>query len=290
MIRDFEIDVLRAFVAVADTGGFTSAARHLNRTQSAVSMRVRRLEDFLGKRVFDRNGRGVRLTSDGEVLLRHARSMLKLNEEAVSDLIRPEVGGVVRIALPDGYGTYFLPRVLSSFAHAHPRIELEIDCGLTDDIAAALSEGRLDLALVVREPDDPRGEFLWAEPIDWVVSDKHDVYMEDPLPLALFQHGCVLRARALKVLDASGRKWRIAYCSVSLAAIQAAVLSGLAVGVVGHSAVLPDMRVLGPEDGFAALPQSEIELRRAPVDLSVAAKHLADHIGQNLKRSEHTSR
>ncbi|MFP6744318.1 MAG: LysR substrate-binding domain-containing protein [Alphaproteobacteria bacterium] len=185
--------------------------------------------------------------------------MLKLNEEAVSDLIRPEVEGLVRVAVPDGYGTYFLPRVLSRFAQAHPRIVLEIDCGLTDDIAAALSEGRLDVALVVRKPEDPRGEFLWAEPIDWVVSAKHEIHLEDPLPIAVFQHGCVMRARALKALDASGRKWRIAYCSVSLAAIQGAVLSGLAVGVIGHSAVLPDMRVLGPGDGFATLPKLEFE-------------------------------
>lgn len=282
MIRDFEIDVLRAFVTVADTGGFTSAARRLNRTQSAISMRVRRLEEFLGKPVLYRNGVGVRLTPDGEVLLRHARRMLKLNEQAVSELIRPEIEGVVRLAVPDGYGTYFLPGLLAEFAKTHPRVQLEIDCCMSDVIKQGLSDGKLDLGLIVPEIEDASNEPLWSEPIVWVASDKQTVFDEDILPMAVFQHGCILRAQALRMLDECGQAWRITYCSTSLASVQAAVIAGLGVGVVGESTVLDGMQVLGPEKPFLPLQPSEIMLRRASSDLSPAARHLADHIVQML--------
>jgi DNA-binding transcriptional LysR family regulator len=282
MIRDLEIDVLRAFVTVADTGGFTSAARRLNRTQSTISMRVRRLEEFLGKQVLYRNGAGVKLTLDGEVLLRHARRMLELNEAAVSELIRPEVEGVVRMAIPDGYGTDFLPKLLADFAKTHPRVQLEIDCIMTGDIVAALSDGKLDLGLIVQEDENALNEPLWSEPIVWIASDKHTSFDDKKLPLVLFQHGCALRAQVLKTLNACGQDWRITYCSSSLAAVQAAVIAGLGVGVVGASTVLEGMQVLGPDKPFLPLQPSEIVMRRASSELSPAARHLADHIVQSL--------
>jgi DNA-binding transcriptional LysR family regulator len=285
MIRDLEIDVLRAFVAVADTGGFTRAARRLNRTQSAISMRVRRLEEFLGKKVLHRNGGGAQLTSDGEVLLRHARRMLELNEVAVSELIRPEVEGVVRLAITDGYGTYFLPKLLADFAESHPRVQLEIDCYMSGEIEDALSNGELDLGLIVQDVYDEFTEPLWSEPIVWVASDKHTTFGDKVVPLALFQHGCVLRAQALKTLDACGQEWRIAFCSSSLAGVQAAVIAGLGVGVIGQSTVLDGMQVLGPNAPFSPLQPSEIALRRTSSELSPAARHLADHIAETLGRN-----
>ncbi len=285
MIRDLEIDVLRTFVTVADTGGFTSAARRLNRTQSAISMRMRRLEEILGRKVLNRNGSGVKLTLDGETLLRHARRMLELNEEAVSELIRPEIEGVVRLAFPDGYGTYFLPELLAEFAKVHPRVQLEIDCSMTSDIEEGLSNGKLDLGLIVEDSKNPLNESLWSEPIVWVASDKLNDFDSKTLPLALFQQGCVLRGQAIKALDGCGRDWRIAFCSSSLAAVQAAVIAGLGVGVIGDSTVLPGMQVLGPEAPFSTLRPSEIVMRRSSSDLSPAAKHLADHIVQMLGRA-----
>lgn len=282
MIRDLEIDVLRAFVTVADTGGFTSAARRLNRTQSAISMRVQRLEEFIGRKVLDRNCTGVKVTLDGEILLRHARRMLELNEAAVSDLIRPEIDGVVRLAFPDGYGTYFLPSLLADFAKTHPRVQLELDCGMSNDIEEALSSGKLDLGLIVQTTDNPLYEPLWSEPIVWIASDKQTVFDDKVLPLALFQEGCALRAQAIKALDKCAREWRISYSSSSLAAVQAAVIAGLGVSVVGESAVVEGMQILGPDEPFSPLLPSKIVLRRASSNLSPAATRLADHIVQTL--------
>ena len=208
--------------------------------------------------------------------------MLELNEVAVSELIRPEVEGVVRLAIPDGYGTYFLPNLLADFAKIHPFVQLEIDCCMSGDIEDALSNGELDLGLIVQNAVDEFTEPLWSEPIVWVASDKQTEFSEKILPLALFQHGCVLRAQALKTLDECGQEWRITYCSSSLAAVQAAVIAGLGVGVIGESTVLDGMQVLGPDEPFSPLQPSEIALRRTSCGLSSAARHLADHIVQAL--------
>ena len=213
--------------------------------------------------------------------------MLELNEMAVSELVRPEIDGVVRLAIPDGYGTYFLPTLLNDFAKTHPRVQLEIDCSLSDEIEVALANCELDLGLIVQNTEDPSNEPLWSEPVVWIASEKQTVIDHEILPVVVFQHGCVLRAQALKTLDECGQAWRIVYCSSSLASVQAAVVAGLGIGVVGESTVLDGMKVLGPDAPFSPLQPSEIVLRRSSSDLSPAAKHLADHIvrtlGQNPK-------
>lgn len=280
---NLNVDLLRAFVAVADTGGFTSASRQLHRTQSAVSMQVKRIEVMLGKRVFDRSGRSVKITADGEVLLGHARRMLKINEELAADLITTEIEGVVRLGIPDSYGTYYLPRVLSNFSQAYPRIQLEVRSELTGQLLEALDRGNMDLALVVTDQATPRGDALWSEPLVWVGMKEFSIHEQSQIPLALFPPTCTDRARSLQALDEFGLRWRMVFCSPSLAAIQAAVLAGLGIAVLTGSSVLPEMRILGPEEGFPPLLPSAVELRRSPGTSSLAIDHLAKHIIEKLK-------
>jgi len=147
----------------------------------------------------------------------------------------------------------------------------------------AVHDGDLDLALVVRDPLHPDGEMLWTEPVVWVGATGLPVHEQEPLPLALFPQGCVLRARAMHALDECDRRWRVAYSSSSLAAVQAAVMAGLAVAVLGSSTLLPGMRTLGPDEDLPTMPPSDIELHRSPGDTSKAGDRLAQHIVQNLK-------
>jgi len=282
-MASFDIDLLKTFVMVTDTGGFSSAARHLHRTQSAVSMQVKRIESMIGHQVFNRNGRSITLTVEGEKLLPHARQMLKINDEAIAELVTPEIEGSVRLGITDGYGTYFLPHVLSSFRQAHPRVQLEVTCDLSGKMLKELENGDLDLAILARERGESGGEMLWSEPIVWVCASEAPVHKQIPIPLALFPHGCVLRASALNALEQQNRKWHQIYSSSSLAAVQAAVLAGLAVAVIGGSTVLPGMRILNQEDGFPPLPPSILELHVASMESSRATQMLAEHISHNLK-------
>ena len=98
-VPDLDLDLLRGFVTVAERGGFTAAGTALGLTQSAISLKVKRLEDILGKRVLERGGRGVALTREGETLLAYARRMLALNDEAVRRTKDLAAGGVLLTAV-----------------------------------------------------------------------------------------------------------------------------------------------------------------------------------------------
>ncbi len=282
MLPTLDTDLLRAFMTVADAKSFTRAGLTLHRTQAAVSMQIKRLEEVVGRRLFDRNGRSVTLTSDGTYLLAYARRMLRLNDEAMSRFAGPALEGVVRVGAPDDYALYLLPEALALFAQTHPKVRVEVVCENSVDLVPEVASGQLDLALVSRHPDSPGGMLVRREPLLWVTSARHLTHEQEPLPLALYPQGCVCRDLALDALDAAGRDWHLAYASRSVSAIQGAVTSGFALSVMEKSTLPPEIRVLGEADGFPSLPDVEIALHCTPGDLPPPAARLAEHIMESL--------
>lgn len=258
-------DLLRTFVAVVDTGGFTAAASSVHRTQSAVSLQMRRLEEAVGRPLFEKQGRGVRLSVDGERLLPHARKILAAEREALAAFAEPDAEGLVRIGAHDDYAASLLPRLLPRFRAAYPCIRVELVAGPSHVLARRVDEGDLDLAIVTGEMEgDARGVVLVREPAVWIGSPHHATHEETPLPLALYAEPCPHRRAVLTALDLAGRSYWIAYSSISTAGIDAAVREGLAVAAVTASTVRDGHRLLGPEEGFPTLPTFAIELRRRP--------------------------
>ena len=282
MIRNLDTDLLRSFVAVADSRSFTRAGSALGRTQSAVSMQVKRLEAAVQRKLFERDSRNIALTADGEVLLGYARRMLRINDEVVSRFAEPDLAGLVRVGTPDDYATYLLPPVLSRFARSHPQVRVEVSTDNGLDLLPALAEGKLDLALVTRHPRMTGGELIRREPLMWVGSASHATQEEDPLPLAVFPQGCVCRDLALRALEAADRPWRIAYASRSITVLQSAVADGFAISVMEESTISRDLRVLGAAEGLPPLPAVEIALHRAPGSLAAPVQRLAEHIARSL--------
>ena len=285
MTANLDTDLLRAFVAVADARSFTRAADALFRTQAAVSQQVKRLEEVVGKRVFERDTKGVRLTGDGEVLLAYARRMLTLNDEAMATLRHGAAPASVRIGTPDDYATMLLPDVLARFAAAYPGITVEVVCDNSPDLVAEIEKGRYDLALVTRRTDDPAGERVRREPVLWVAPPNPGVDALDPLPLALFPKGCVVRDLAVAALEGMGRAWRVAFTSKSVVAVHGAVLGGLGLTAMEACTVPPALRLLTPADGFPDLPAVDIALHRAPGAASAPVRTLADAIHDLLRAS-----
>jgi len=283
MAANLDTDLLRAFVAVADARSFTRAADVLFRTQAAVSQQVKRLEEVVGKRVFERDTKGVRLTRDGEVLLAYARRMLTLNDEAMATLKRGPTVAAVRIGTPDDYATMLLPGILARFAAAYPDITVEMVCDNSPDLVAEIEKGRYDLALVTRHPDIRSGELVRREPVRWVAPPDGAVEMLDPLPLALFPKGCVVRDLAVGALEAMGRSWRVAFTSKSVLAVHGAVLGGMGVTAMEACTVPPALRLLTPADGFPDLAEVDIALHRAPGAASEPVRRLADAIHDLLR-------
>ncbi|KGM30141.1 LysR family transcriptional regulator, partial [Inquilinus limosus MP06] len=219
-------ELLRAFVAVTDHGSFTRGAAALNRTQSAISMQIRRLEGAIGAAVLDRDRRGLRLTPAGEVLLGYARRILSVSAEAMGRLRDLQVEGTVRLGVMEDYGTRLVPPLLAGFAAAHPRIQVEMVTGLTMPMLPRLGE-RFDLVLAMHAAGDGGGTFLRREQAVWAAGRDVGAAAEGPLPLALYPQGCLFRAWAMAALDAAGRPWRLAFVSHSLAAVTAIAAQGL---------------------------------------------------------------
>ena len=282
MKRNLDLDLLRSFAVVAETKNFTRAAERLSRVQSAVSMQVKRLENIVGTRLFHRTRRAVRLTPDGVVLLRHAHRMLRLNEQALADLGRPAVEGRVRLGATDTTMCY-LPAVLLRFAQSYPLIDLEIRCDRSWEALDALEAGEIDLALVTQPCGRAGGHMVRREPLVWAVSRDSVADEQDPVPLAIFAPGCIYREAALKALEKQGRAWRHAYNSASRDGLDVAVKAGLAVTMLPRSALGPDLRVVGPEQGFPPLPSIEILLYRRPGVASAPVATLAEAIAVSFR-------
>ncbi|MDP2259412.1 MAG: LysR substrate-binding domain-containing protein [Caulobacter sp.] len=275
---NLDIDLLRAFVTVVETGSFTRTAALLGRTQPAVSLQIRRLEEQLRSPLFDRGGKGFGLTTEGAGLLPQARRLLRLNDEIVSTLGEGDLAGEVRFGAPEDIATMHLPGILGAFARSHPRIRLSVTCDYTANLLDQMSRGMLDLALIKREPVGPElGVRVWGEALVWVALDASIVEMS-PLPLIIAPAPDIYRKRALGALAEAGIAFRASFTSPSLAGQMAALRAGLGVGVLPAAMAPRDLVVLGRP--LPTLADSEIALVSAR-----AAGAPADLLAQEVLRS-----
>jgi DNA-binding transcriptional LysR family regulator len=272
-------DLLRAFIAVAEHRSFTDAAASLNRTQSAVSTQIKRLEDQLGLKLFVRSTNRVNLSVAGEGLVNYARRILSLGEEAIQRLRQHEAAGRVRMGVMDDYGSLLMPSILKAFYNSYPGIELHMETGLTSGMVGRVGKA-FDVVIAMHARGEESGELLRLERAVWAGSPELDVRHLSPLPVALYPNGCLFRDWAIAALDRTARRWRIAFISHSLAAVEAIAAQGLAVTVVKEAMLPRSLRTLGTEDGLPALPTAEIRLhvsRTAQPAALLLAGHLRDH-------------
>ena len=276
-----DAELLRSFVAIADHGGFTRAAEAVNRTQSAISMQMKRLEeDVLQRSLFERDGRQVKLTPEGQVLLGYARRILKLHGEVLTTLREPHMVGSVRIGTPDDYVMRFLPGILSRFAQSYPLVQVEVHC---EPSFLLLQRRDLDLSIVTREPGTEIGQLLRRERFVWAEAPGFNTHEQRPMPLAMFNTDCFCRAWACNALDGLDLAYRVAYTSPSLSALLAVVGAGLAVSAQLQSVVPPELRLLGKAEGMPELPLASIMLLRSERNRSQASETLAEHIIEGFR-------
>ena len=278
MSAPLDIDQLQTFVAIVDTGSFTRAAERVFKTQSAVSMQMRRLEERVGKQLFAKDGRGVRLTGEGEKLLNYARKMLRLNNEAIAAFDDNRLEGTLRIGTPDDYADRYMPEIIGRFAKPHPNVELFLVCEPSIDLAEKMNRGELDIALVTHNPRERISEVVRTEPLCWVSSANHPLSEDSPVPLAVGRRDCLWRQLSCSALDGVGRDYQVLFTSWSSTVVAAAVLAGMAVSVLPESALRPGMRVLSQADGFPALPPVQIGIMKRPGFSSSLMSAITNHI------------
>jgi len=284
-MRDLQIDWLKCFVATVDAGSLSSAATEVSRSQSAVSMQLKKLESAVGHRLLARGPRQLELTHEGQTLLGYARRMLDLQAEAQAALRDEGVSGLVRLGVPDDYASKYLTPVLKRFAPRHGGVEIQLDCEQSTSLIPRVARGDLDLALVSRD-HARRGTLLFHEPMVWVGSPQFDVCKRNPLPIAVYEEASLGRRSAINALALQGRPYKVVYNSSSLAGQIAAVESGLAVAVLTQCSAPPHLQVLGLEHGLGPLEPMQVAAYRSQASRgSKAVDSLQRMLVQTLRQA-----
>ena len=295
LLQGLDTDLLRAFVLIAEGHSFTQAAARVGRTQSAVSMQVKRLEEVLGQPVFSRGkGGSVTLTPHGHYLLARARQILALNDEVLTTFRTPQVAGRVRLGTPDDYAFAYLPQILKRFGETHPAVQVDVMCSPSVELMQRLQAGDLDLTLVSdgHRPAGLSAVRLWSGPLVWVTSTRFAPHRQDPLPLALADRepfltrgqDCDWAGAAVRALESAGRRYRIAYTSASQIGTHAPVLAGLAVTVSTLSWLPEGLRAMRPEEGLPKLPDFGIQMVKGRHPEQPVTDALAAHIEESFSR------
>ncbi len=283
MSRDLDISLLRAFASVVETGSVTAAARLLNRTQAAVSLQIKRLEEMFGRSLFEREHRRLVLTPAGERLLADARRIVGLNDELFGHMTTPDFAGEVRFGVPTDIVRTYIPPILRRFNQAWPRVRVTLDTGNSFHLLDRYRHGDLDVVLTTDTRRDAGAETLRIDRLVWVGAAGSLMHLEDPLPIAIGDPSCRFRPSVLDALRQAGRQWRLVLEVSNQIAQDATVSAGIAVSAALHDSV-PDWLVeLGVESGLPLLPEYEINMYAPNTGHNAIADELVRQIRQEFK-------
>ena len=258
---NLQIDYLRTFVALAEAKNFTRTGKLVNLSQSAVSMQIKRLETEVGNKLFDRIGKTVKLTAEGNILINYAMRIVKEHDEAVAALSKPSLEGSIRFGSPEHYTAGMLPGLLARFSESYPDVTVEMRCENSDVIKAAVETGDLDVGLCTQISEG--GQVIAHDPVVWAAGPDFVVQPHKPLALAAFEEDCIFRSWAVQGLEKAGIKYRIVYVSRSISGLIDAVKAGFAIAPIIRSTVPADLKILGIEEGLPVLPVSNIALHKS---------------------------
>ena len=281
MIRNIDIDLLRAFLTIYEAGSFSHAAERLGRTQSSISQQIKKLEQILGHEVFLRNNRSVSLTTEGEVLLSYARKMVAMNDEVFGRISQADICGGVRLGAPEAFAANHLPGVLTQFSKSHPSVKLEVHCDLSHNLIKQFEKGDLDLILIKKDGKTKiYGNKVWRETLVWAGQEKKVFHMDETVPLVLSPFPCVYRSKIIDALDKKNIKWRAAFTCASMTGRIAAAKAGLGITALPQEMLAQAHGLIALRDdcGLPKLSAIEIDLLQNKDVMSDAAKRLAEHI------------
>lgn len=280
-----DLDQLRTFLLIAETGSFTKTADTVFRTQSAISMQIRRLEERIGKQLFARDGRHLLLTPHGEKLLNYARRLLELNDETVTSFRTDKLQANVRIGLPDIYLEHMIHDALQPIFRDYPAIETILHCEPTDALIEHIRRGALDLALITQQAGQKRTEVLNTSRFVWVTSQDNSPHDGNILPLAMNRTNCTWRKVLTDSLNTIQREYRIVLSTSSTRSIVMAVRSGSAISILPENMIETGMRILTEEDGFPKLPSCALSLIRAQGIHAPAIDLIASTIQSSFRKT-----
>jgi DNA-binding transcriptional LysR family regulator len=285
MTRDIDIALLRAFVAVVETGSVTAAARLLNRTQAAVSLQIKRLEELFGTELFQREHKRLSLAPAGERLLGTAQRLIALNDETWGAMTTPQFEGEVRLGVPCDIVTSLVPPVLQRFNQAWPRINVSLVCGESTLLLEDLAKGTVDITLTTELGCGESGESLLSDRLVWVGARGGTTHLQRPLPVSLGGKRCRFRPVVIEALQDAEIDWRIVSENSYMEPQYATVMAGLAVVALLRTSVPEFLEILGPDAGLPALPDFNVNLYVSAAATNVAeefARHIRQHFAMRF--------
>ena len=283
MASDLDIDLLRAFATVHQAGGFSQAAEILGRSQPAISLQIKRLEERVGSPVFERtSGRGVPLTPVGLTLMDYARQIIALNDEAIARVNLPSLKTFVRLGILEELSNYRLPAVLHSFSKVFPDASLQVQVKLSNSLMLEMLQGRLDIIVIAAEASTPNSFPLWSEQLVWVASSAVPSPMRQPLPLVSLPDPCFYRKAATRALSSAGQPWTAVCNSSTMAGIRASVIAGIGFTAIGKTEVTEGLRILGTDSGLPRLSDAEVVIYFRDKAFEEAARALATHVRKSI--------
>ena len=280
MLNTLSIDQLQSFVTIAEHRSYTKAAQKLYRTQPALSLQMKRLEEQVGAPLFSRAGRESKLTEAGRMLMSYARKIIELNDEAIGRLSVVDTAGTVRIGVLEEVTLRPLVGLLTRFGRLCTQIKIELQVSTSWELVEQVRKNELCLAVANDAYSALPSTGLWTEKYYWAIGPEFDMDSYDVLPLIVdpIDAPCHGLQEALAQLDSTGRKWDVAFASHSLLATQAAVRAGLGVGMISESALADDLQIVGEDEGLPIFPDANIALYRGTDATSSAVDSLADFL------------
>ena len=283
MHRDIDTALLRAFVAVVETGSVTAAAALLNLTQAAVSQQIKRLEELFGAQMFERHHKRLALRPDGERLLAHAHKLIALNDEVWTTMSAPAYEGEVRLGVPHDIVGPYLPPILSRFDRAWPRVRVSLKCTTTPQLLELLRKGAVDLTLTTEQRCGANGETLVEDELVWAGARNGTAHERDPLPVSLGDEKCEFRPVVLKALRGTGRDWR-PVCEVSsMEPLLASIEADLAVAALLRTTIPNYLHVIERDRRLPRLSNFLINMYLPSARQSEIAVELARNIRQEFE-------
>ncbi|KOO15136.1 LysR family transcriptional regulator [Vibrio xuii] len=252
-----DIEALRSFLAFIETGSFTRAAKQINRTQSAFSAQMRKLEDELNVSLFVKEGRNLVLSEAGIALRSYAEQLVSLHNNALKQVKRYENKRPLRLGCPEDYNERVLPKVIRVLQQAEPTCSIQVFSEPSQSLREKLDNGLLDAAIVTRAAGSEEGYFLASDKGVWISHPEFDIEQYNSIPLALFQSDCQYHAAAIDSLTKQGISHQLLACCNTASALRAIVRSKMAIGALGGMSVTQDLKVL---DNMPVLPAVDIVL------------------------------
>tara|TARA_B110000503_G_scaffold103364_1_gene154347 strand:- start:7 stop:861 length:855 start_codon:yes stop_codon:yes gene_type:complete len=274
-MKNLPMDLLRAFVSVAQLSSFTKAGELLGRSQPAISLQMQRLEELVDEKLLLRNGKNLELSEAGENLYGYANQILSLNDLAISQLSKSTVEGKIRLGIPSEFATVLMPKIVSRFAQAYPNVTLEVNCELSKSLLSKSGKASHDLILALEDnPSSTNSNLVKTDELVWVASVDKPIIKAQVVPLIVAAQGCIYRNRAIKTLNQVNQPWQVVYTIPDLTGIQYAIQEGLGVTVLAKSTVPENLKILSPSARFPALGEVGISLISSARNRKNEAVHL----------------